>query len=237
MIHWKIILLLIIIKILSFGFAHYYTSHSINLIESKISSISQPKIIENPENIYFKSNEFVESEQSEKTKICISPKNQEFMFEWVRYTMVMIDFSRNIIRSKETDQLYLSLENSKDNLIKLFDEIHTNSSEQEKFKQIMNNQIYYKINLCLGVKTNDSIKIKEYSDKLSENNKQLEKLFIVIRKNKQEKTYESKLKNSIDSHTNLYIKSLGFMKKATDSELTRELVLGSIETVKLMLMG
>lgn len=226
MIHWKIILLLIIIKILSFILGNYYPPPSINLNEKKIMDIKS--------NIGSNSiNNSVEYETN-PTNICISPESQEFMFEWVRFTMVMIDYSKSIIRNENTDPLYLLLEKSKDKLVELFDKIHQNINEQEKFKQIMNKQIYYKMNLCIGVKINNQNKIKEYYEKLTSSNKQLEELFISIRKDKKN---ESQLTKSFSTHTNLYVKSLGVMKNVTDSELTRELVLGSIDTVKLLLIG
>jgi hypothetical protein len=67
---------------------------------------------------------------------------------------------------------------------------------------------------------------------LISNSQDLGNLFVYIKKYKQN---ELELKESLTSHTDIYIKSLNVMKKATNIELTRELVLGSIGTIQLLL--
>jgi len=88
------------------------------------------------------------------------------------------------------------------------------------------------LSLCYAIKNGDTEKISLYSKSLTTNTHELGTLFSEIKKNKEN---EQELKESLTSHTDLYVKSLGVMKKTTDVELSRELILGSISTVKLLL--
>ena len=114
----------------------------------------------------------------------------------------------------------------------LFNDLYNNSDQTDKFKNIINQQISLKLSLCYAIKNENKEKILSYSELLTTNTHQLGTLLGEIKKNKEN---ELELKKSLTSHTNLYIKSLRVMKNATNIELTRELVLGSIETIKLLL--
>jgi hypothetical protein len=85
--------------------------------------------------------------------------------------------------------------------------------------------------LCYAIKNNDTQKTKLYSSDLLINTNKLSALFNKIKNNNNNK---NELNNSLTSHTNLYIKSVSTMKKITDAELTRELVIGSFSTLKLL---
>ena len=209
MMHWKIIIIIIIIKILSLVI-EFYTSDKKNTLH-----------IDNENN-----NEYVEIEN----KKCLSPDISDFMMCWIKFTIEIIDYSKAIIKKEpEQDKKYNSLETTKNELINLFYKIYKEFGD--KFKYLINQEISYKISLCKAVVYNDSSNILKYSQELRTNNMELINLFIEIQKNKQE---QEKLKSTMNSHNNTYIKSVQEMKHITNEELTRELVLGSMDTIKLL---
>jgi hypothetical protein len=210
MLHWKIIIILIMIKILSFIIGRYYTNNKINELHTDY----QHKI------------ERVESE----IKICISPTIRDFMMCWIKLTIEMIDYSKAIIdKYPDEDIYYNNLEKTKDELITLFYKIH--KDQGDKFKYLINQQIIYKINLCYANVYNDIANVSKYSSDLKTNTEELANFFVQIKKSNQD---QEKLKSTMDSHASAYIKSVGVMKKVTDSELTREMIIGSMETVKML---
>lgn len=210
MFHWKLIIIIIVIKILSFIIGRYYTNNKINELHTDY----QHKIQQ------------VESEN----KICISPAIRDFMMCWIKFTIEMIDYSKAIINKyPDEDVYYNNLEKTKDELISLFYKIHEELGD--KFKYLINQQIIYKINLCYANVYNDKDNIAKYSTDLKANTLQLGNFFVQIKKNNQD---QEKLKSTMNSHTNAYIKSVGVMKKVTDSELTREMIIGSMDTVKML---
>lgn len=212
MFHWRIIIILIIIKILSSIIAQYYTNNKKHTPHTDY----QHKIEQN--------------ESEEESKICITPAINNFMMCWVKFTIEIIDYSRAIIQKYPNENTYYNnLEKTKDELITLFYEI--NQGFGDKFKNLINQQIIYKINLCNAIVNNNTNNFATYSEKLKTNTSEFGNLFVQIKKNKQN---TEKLKSTMDAHTNTYIKSAKLMKDVTNSELTRELVTGSIQTVKLL---
>lgn len=204
MFHWKIIFYLIILKILSFVFMHYYYTNS------------------------YKNNN-VDIEQEEQ-KVCLTPLVRDFMMCWIKFTMDMINYSRSILKKKpEQSQYYADLENTKNELIDLFEKIHKQHSN--KFANLINNQILIKIDLCNAVLNKNNTEINKYSEELTDNTNKLSSLFSELKKNKED---DLKLKEIMNSHSDKYMKSLHFINKAGGEELSRELVLGSIETVRLL---
>ena len=215
MFNWKIIIILIVLKVLSIIFAHYYVN---NEIENQKKKHALGLKIEN-----------IESEN----EICMSPTARNFMVCWMKYTIDVIDCSKAIIKNLPNfNNNHTNLENTKEELFMLFASLYKNTNQVDEFKNIINQQISLKLSLCYAIKDEDTQKIKFYSKSLMTNTHNLEILFNDIQKNKKN---ELELKKALTSHTNIYIKSLGEMKKATNIELTRELVLGSINTVKLLL--
>ena len=215
MFNWKIIIILIVLKVLSIIFAHYYVNNKtdnqlhINIPDDKINNI--------------------ESEN----EICMSPIARNFMICWIKYTIDTIDCSKAIIKNLPDFNIYhTNLENTKEELFTSFASLYKNTNQVNKFKNMINQQISLKLSLCYAIKDEDKQKIKLYSKSLMTNTHNFEILFNDIQKNKKN---ELELKESLTSHTNVYIKSLGVMKKATNIELTRELILGSIGTIKLLL--
>lgn len=210
MFHWKLIIIIIIIKILSFIIGHYYTNNKINELHTDY----QHKI------------ERVENE----SKICISPAIRDFMMCWIKFTIEMIDYSKAIVNKYQDEDIYYNnLEKTKNELISLFYKIH--ESQGDKFKDLINQQIIYKINLCYANVYGDTDNISKYSTDLKTNTTELADFFVQIKKSNED---QEKLKTTMNSHTNAYIKSVGVMKKVTDSELTREMIIGSMQTVKML---
>lgn len=215
MFNWKIIIILIVLKVLSIIFVHYYVNNKTD--NQQHTNIPGDKI----NNI-----------ESEK-EICMSPIARNFMICWIKYTIDMIDCSKAIIKNLPDFNIYhTNLENTKEELFTSFASLYKNINQVNKFKNMINQQISLKLSLCYAIKDEDKQKIKLYSKSLMTNTHNLEILFNDIQKNKKN---ELELKESLTLHTNVYIKSLGVMKKATNIELTRELILGSISTIKLLL--
>ena len=172
-------------------------------------------------------------ESKSENDFCMSPTARNFMICWIKYTIDTIDCSKAIIKKfPDFNNYHTNLENTKDELFVLFNDLYNNSDQTDKFKNIINQQISLKLSLCYAIKNENKEKILSYSELLTTNTHQLGTLLGEIKKNKEN---ELELKKSLTSHTNLYIKSLRVMKNATNIELTRELVLGSIETIKLLL--
>jgi hypothetical protein len=202
MIHWKIIIILLIIKILSLIIAHANTNTQANTMP------------------------YLESEQ----KTCITETEKNFMLTWIRYTVYTVELSKAIInKNKNESEYYNNLESTKDLLIKLFYELHKDEGDQ--FKDLINKQVFYKINLCKSVVDKNSQATTDYSNKLIVNTHELGKLFSKI---KTDKLNALKLSSSLNSHTDKYIKSFGVINKISSDELGRELVLGSIDTAKML---
>ncbi len=215
MFNWNIIIILIFLKILSIIFAHDYTNKKEN---NKIK-------IDN-------------SEEQSQNDICMSIKARNFMICWIKYTIDTMDLSKAIINNLQNLNSYHNrLENSKEELFKLFYDLYQNINQVDKFKNIINKQIFLKISLCYAIKNEQKENIALYSNLLMANTSDLTTLFNQIKKNKKNKKnkQEQELKKSLTTNTNLYIKSLSIIKKTTNSELTREFVLGSIDTMKLLL--
>lgn len=221
MFNWKIIIILIVLKVLSIIFAHYYINNKIEK-EQKTHTI----------NVKIGNIESIKAIESEK-EICVSIIARNFMVCWIKYTIDTIDCSKAIIKKlPDFNNYHTNLENTKEELFTLFSSLYKNTYQVNKFKNIINQQISLKLSLSYAIKDENKQKIKLYTELLITNTHNLGILFSDIQKIKKN---ELELKESLISHTNIYIKSLGEMKKATNIELTRELVLGSISTVKLLL--
>ena len=214
MFNWNIIIILIFLKILSIIFAHDYTKEN----DKENDKINNKIKIENLEYL--------------QNDICMSIKARNFMVCWIKYTIDMMDLSKAIINNLPNLNSYHNrLENTKDELFKLFSDLYQNINQVDKFKNIINKRIFLKISLCFAIKNEQKENITQYSNLLMANTNDLTTLFNQIKKNKK----ETELKKSLTTNTNVYIKSLSVIKKATNSELTREFVLGSIDTMKLLL--
>jgi len=204
MLHWKIIIVLIILQILSFFFNLYF--------EKKDKEINHDVGIE------------------EETKFCITSDMKDFIMYWIKYTQNMFSYSQAIIKENNNLKIYYNdLINTKNNLIKLFSKLNKNYSSQ--FENLLNDQIEIKKDLCYAVLQNNQKEIKEYSEELTNNTKELGDLFSEIKK---DKANDLKLKGAMNSHADKYIKSIKLVKKVDNDELGRELVLGSIDTAKLL---
>jgi hypothetical protein len=205
----KIIILFIIIKILSFILSQYYTDKHVN------------KILTYDEKNYTISN-----------IVCITPAITDFMIYWIKFTIEMIDYSKAIL-SKDTmaTKYYIDLEKTRDELVNLFSKVH--KDHVDNFKNLINEQISLKMNLCNAILYNDTTKVNIYSQKLVENTDKLSNFFNQF---KQKVNVESKVKlqDKMSSQTDKYIKSIQFINKTNDNKIKREIVLGSIETVKLL---
>jgi hypothetical protein len=211
MFHWKIIIALIIIKILSLIIAQFYSTKS------------------NTSHTYYQY-KLEQAEAEAENRVCVTPAMRDFMMSCVKYAIDMCNYSESIIKKYPNEQIYYNnLEKTKNNMISLFFEI--NNEKGDIFEDLINEQISIKINLCNSVVNNNQNLTTQYSQDLKTNTEKLGNLFIELKKNKQEK---SNLKIAMNSHTETYIKSVGLMKKATNTELDRELILGSIESAKLL---
>lgn len=203
MVAWKIIFLIVIIKIISLILTNYYNKKHLSSIDINTES---------------------------EHKICITPIVKNFMFCWIKFTIVMINYSKSIIlKYSEQYKYYTELEKTKNKLINLFGQLHANSTAD--FILLINNQILIKIDLCNGILHDDKTEINEYSQELIENTNELINLFIKI---KQDKESNNKLQQTMNAHTLTYIKSVKFIKNTTTDELSKELIFGSIDTVKLL---
>lgn len=223
MFHWKIIIILIVLKVLSIIFAHYY--YKSTTTNNKKDSVLNIKKTENEYGKYDK----MESEN----ETCITPTERNFMICWIKYTVDMIDCSKAIIKNLPNfNNYHTNLENTKDELLKSFADLYKDTNQFSKFKNIIDKQTSLKLSLCYAIKDEDRQKISLYSKLLTANTHEFGTLFGEIKKNKEN---EQELKSSLTLHTSLYVKSLGAMKKATNDELSRELIFGSITTVKLLL--
>ena len=204
MFHWKIIIVLIVLQIMSFFFNLYFKKKD-KEIDSDIG---------------------VEEEKS----ICITNDMKDFIMHWIKYAQNMFSYSQAIIKqNSDVKKYYNDLINTKDNLIRLFSKLNKKYSSQ--FDNLINDQIDIKTDLCNAVLQNNQAEIKVYSDELINNTKELADLFSEIKK---DKANELKLKETMNSHTDKYIKSMKLVKKIDNDELGRELVLGSIDTAKLL---
>lgn len=204
MFQWKIIVILIILQIMSFFF---------NLYFEKKEKEKEPDVQ-------------VEEEKS----ICITNDMKDFIMQWIKYAQNMFSYSQAIIKqNSDAKKYYNDLINTKDNLIRLFSKLNKKYSSQ--FENLINDQIDIKTDLCNAVLQNNQAEIKVYSDELINNTKELADLFSEIKK---DKANELKLKEIMNSHTDKYIKSMKLVKKVDNDELGRELVLGSIDTAKLL---
>lgn len=204
MFHWKIIIVLILLQILFFFF---------NLYFEKKDKEKNPDI-----------------QVEEETKFCITSDMKDFIMNWIKYTQNMFSYSQAIIKENEdVKKYYNDLINTKNNLNELFSKFNKKYSSQ--FENLLNDQIDIKTDLCNAVLQNNQTEIKEYSNELINNTKELGDLFSEIKK---DKANELKLKGAMISHTDKYIKSMKLVKKVDNDELGRELVLGSIDTAKLL---
>ena len=99
--YWKIIIIIIIIKILSFVIGFYYTNNKIKNSHTNYQYINEQVEIEN--------------------KICISPAIHDFMMCWINFTIEISDYSKAIIKKyNDEDVYYNNLKKTKDELISLF---------------------------------------------------------------------------------------------------------------------
>jgi hypothetical protein len=213
MFHWKIIILLIIIKILSLILSQYYTNKHVNKILTD--------------------KDYIHADSEEETNICITPEIKDFLMCWVKYTVEMVNYSRAILsKNLEHNKYYDDLEKTKDNLVNLFSKIHNENVEE--FKKLINEQISLKIDLCNAILYNDETEINNYSESLVKNTDDLSDFFNQLKHNRDIKDNNNKLKNTMNAHTSKYIKSMHFINKAGNDEITRELVLGSLDTAKLL---
>ena len=212
MFHWKVIILIIIIKILSFILSQYYTNNHVNKVLNKENS-------KNTINV-----------ETEEKDICITPVIKDFTICWVKFSVEMINYSRSILsKSPDHNTYYLNLEATKDELTNLFSKIYSKNTDE--FKNLINEQMSLKIELCNAILYKDNENIDQYSKELVKNTQKLSDLFNKLKKNKED---DVKLKDAMDSHTSKYIKSMHFINKAGNDELSRELVLGSIDSAKLL---
>jgi hypothetical protein len=226
MFHWKIILILVVLKILSIIIAHYYYSSKENNKDNQLNNM-----------VEFENEIRNEYKNEIENKMCMTLTQRNFMICWIKYTMDMIDCSKAIIKNlPNLNNYYSNLTNTKEEMFGLFAEIHKNDNEHNNlvmtFNKIINQQISIKISLCYAIKNDNKEKISQYSKLLITNTQELGFFFGKIKKNKQT---ELELTKSLSTHTNLYIKTCGTMKKVADVELTRQLILGSIDIVKLLL--
>jgi hypothetical protein len=159
---------------------------------------------------------------------CINPKTQDFIFGWIKLTIDVINCSNIIINNNDNVLLLKSLQNvitNKNQLIILFNDIYLEPNIQNIFRQLIDEEIDIKIILCYKIKENNKQQIYYYSQLLLKNSHDLGNFFNDINKN-------PKIKLSIDEHTKLYIKSLHFIKKTSNVEITRDLLLSSLTTVR-----
>lgn len=214
MFHWKIIILIIVLKILSFIFSQYYTDNHVN------------KILKQKGHIVTE----IEQEEEGNAKICITPVIKDFLLYWIKYAIEMVNYSRTILSKKsQHNEIYYDLEKTKDGLVDLFSKIHKEYSEE--FKKLINEQIFLKINLCNAILYNDTSNVNIYSEELVKNTNNLSDLFNQLKKNKEN---DNKLKDTMNTQTSKYIESMHLINKAGNDEITRELVLGSLDTAKLL---
>lgn len=200
---WKFIFLIVIIKIISLILTNYYTKKHPNSIDINTEA---------------------------EHRICITPIVKNFMFCWIKFTVEMINYSKSIIlKYPEQDKYYTELEKTKNELINLFGQIHTNSTSD--FESLINNQLLIKTDLCNSILNDNKTEINEYEQELVENTNELINLFIKI---KQDKESDNKLQQTMKTHTQTYIKSVKFIKNATNDKFAKELIFGSIDTVKLL---
>lgn len=169
------------------------------------------------------------NKQTENTKNCISLSIMNFTILWIKFNITLIDYSKSIIK-KNTDivTLHNKTLNLRNELIETFNKIFDNITI---FENLINNQIIIKTNLCICININKQDEVKKYSEKLTENNNKLIKLFLMIKNNK---INNEELVNTMNNHNKLYIKSMTHIKKIDGDELQRELVIGSIDTVKML---
>lgn len=207
----KIIILIIIIKILSFIISQYYTDKHVN----KILTHSEKK-------------------PSQEQEICITPSIKDFMLCWIKFTIEIIDYSKAIL-SKDTKhtQYYSELETTKDELINIFSKIHKEYTG--KFESLINEQISLKIDLCNAILYNDMTNISLYSQELTNNTNKLSDFFNQLKQNEKVDTENIvRLKDTMSLHTDKYIKSIKFINKAGNEEIGRELIFGAFDSAKLM---
>jgi hypothetical protein len=180
--------------------------------------------------VYYNSNK--NTENKKEKEICMTEDARNFMICWVKFILDIINFSKAIIKNLPNfNQYKTNLDKTKSELYILFSKIYKNINDDKEFTKIIEEQIIIKTNLCYAIKNNDTQKTKLYSSDLLINTNKLSALFNKIKNNNNNK---NELNNSLTSHTNLYIKSVSTMKKITDAELTRELVIGSFSTLKLL---
>jgi hypothetical protein len=167
--------------------------------------------------------------QIPQNKTCINSFIIDFALLWIEFNITLIDYSKSIIK-KNTNIVLLhnkTLE-IKNKLLNIFNKMYPNI---DNFENLINNEIIIKTNLCISINIDDQDAIKEYSKQLAENNKKIINIFIKIKNNK---TNDKEFKKLMNNHEQLYIKTMSNIKKINNDELQRELVLGSIDTVKLL---
>lgn len=181
-------------------------------------------------NLYYEKKEKDNNIEPEDKNICITPLMKDFLMIWIKYSQNIFTYSSAIIKeSSNINEYYDELNKTKENLINIFSKINNKYGKQ--FENLINNQVDIKTDLCYAILNQDKEKIKEYSEELTENTNQMGILFSEIKKDKMN---DLNLKKTMNSNTNKYIKSLKFVKKADNDELSRELVLGSIDIAKLL---
>ena len=160
--------------------------------------------------------------------ICISPTIKDFIIYWIKFNIEIVTISNSIILKKvDYDNNFYKLENTKNILINLFNKI-SNNAYGNKFQEIINEQIYLKLNLCKNILDNDELNTNTLSKKIIENSNNLTELFLEMNK------HNTEFKKIMSSHTDKYIKTMKFMNKTGDDEIGRELIYSSIDSAKLL---
>jgi len=169
------------------------------------------------------------NKDSDATNKCINKYQLDFIISWVKYTIDMQDCSKAIIANSNISSTYNNLEKSFNELISLFAKLYDNQYVI-RLKDLINEQIFVKINLCIATKNNSQDLIKTYIEYLSDNICQLTNLFNEIRLDK----LNTGIKSGLQSHSNLYIKSIHTIKPIVNDEINRKIIIGSMETIKLL---
>lgn len=164
-----------------------------------------------------------------KENNCINSSIINLTLLWIKFSITLIDYSKSIIKNNANIVLmHNKTIEMRDKLFETFNKIYHNT---QNFEKIINNQIIIKTNLCISINMDNKDKIKEYTEKLTENNKKLINFFSTIKNNK---ANNDELTKTINNHNELYIKSMSNIKKIDNDELQRELVIGSIDTAKIL---
>ena len=164
---------------------------------------------------------------------CMTIEKIDFMICWIKYTIDITNYSKAIIKNLTNfNKFSLNLENTKKELFEKFYNVYKDKQLLLKFISIINLQIDIRLNLSFAIKNEQVDKFNKLTNLLQINTDNLIILFTDIIQNKNNKI---ELQQSINTHKNLLLKSLNLMKTTTNAELSRELILSSISTMKLLL--